>query len=257
MLITMAFFIVGATVGSLHLPWWLDLPNLGKVSLIESLGWIQGLLLQLLALAGLYMLARWIELKRHGDLLSLQTDIPRSGLSERLAIGPWSLWWGIAGLAILSFLTLVVAGHPWSITFAFGLWGAKLWAAIGGDPSSWSYWSAGYPAKALSSSVLADVTSVMNFGIILGAVLASALAGTFAPASKIKPNRVIAAVIGGLLLGYGARLAFGCNIGALLSGIASGSLHGWLWLVAGFSGSLAGVYLRVMMKLDPATGGKQ
>jgi hypothetical protein len=34
--------------------------------------------------------------------------------------------------------------------------------------------------------------------------------------------------VGGSLLGYGARLAYGCNIGAYFSGIASSSLHGWL-----------------------------
>ena len=113
----------------------------------------------------------------------------------------------------------------------------------------------GNPAKALSSSVLADTVSIMNFGIILGAVLASALAGKFAPPGKIKRNRLAAAIIGGLLLGYGARLAFGCNIGALLGGIASGSLHGWVWLVAGFTGSAVGVRIRVLMKLDPALRG--
>jgi len=42
---------------------------------------------------------------------------------------------------------------------------------------------------------------------------------------------VIGAVAGGLLMGYGARLAMGCNIGALFSGTASLSLHGWVfWL---------------------------
>jgi len=34
------------------------------------------------------------------------------------------------------------------------------------------------------------------------------------------------AVVGGLLLGYGARIAFGCNIGAYFTGIAFTSLHG-------------------------------
>ena len=52
------------------------------------------------------------------------------------------------------------------------------------------------------------------------------------------------AVLGGLLLGYGARLAYGCNIGAYFSGIASSSLHGWLWLVAAFLGSILGTRLR-------------
>ena len=53
-----------------------------------------------------------------------------------------------------------------------------------------------------------------------------------------------AAVGGGLLLGYGARLAYGCNIGAYFSGVASGSLHGWFWLVAAFAGSMVGTQLR-------------
>ncbi len=52
-----------------------------------------------------------------------------------------------------------------------------------------------------------------------------------------------AAVIGGLAMGYGARLAFGCNIGALFSGIASTSLHGWLWTVYALAGTRIGVRL--------------
>jgi hypothetical protein len=47
-----------------------------------------------------------------------------------------------------------------------------------------------------------------------------------------------------LLLGYGARIAFGCNIGAYFSGIGSTSLHGWLWFAAAFAGSILGTRLR-------------
>jgi hypothetical protein len=53
-----------------------------------------------------------------------------------------------------------------------------------------------------------------------------------------------------LLLGYGARLAFGCNIGALLGGISSGSLHGWLWLVAAFCGSILGINIKIWAGID-------
>ena len=51
------------------------------------------------------------------------------------------------------------------------------------------------------------------------------------------------------MLGYGARLAYGCNIGAYFSGIASGSLHGWLWLVAAFAGNWLGVAARPLFGL--------
>lgn len=251
MLITLAFFIVGATLGSAHLGWWLETPNLDKISIIDSIGWLPGLLIQLAVLAAMYVLVLKLEQKRHGDSAPLTGESDATPFTQRLIFGPWPLTWAVAGLAVFSLLTMLVAGHPWSITFAFGLWGAKLWAAVGGDPAAWVYWSGGYPAKALGASVLADTTSIMNFGIIAGAILASALAGKFAPPGSIKRNRLVAAVVGGLLLGYGARLAFGCNIGALLGGISTGSLHGWLWLVSAFVGSALGVRIRVMMKLDP------
>jgi uncharacterized membrane protein YedE/YeeE len=60
----------------------------------------------------------------------------------------------------------------------------------------------------------------------------------------VPPRSLLAAVVGGLMLGYGARLAYGCNIGAYFSGIASASMHGWLWLVGAFLGSVLGTYLR-------------
>lgn len=254
MLITLAFFIIGATVGSLHLPWWLALPSEGRISLIEQMGWLPGLLLQLVILAGLYYLIRFIEKKRHGNVQRLVSHEPQAPFLDRLVFGPWPVWWGVVGLVIFNLVTMLVVGHPWTIVFAMGLWGAKIWAALGGDVANWAYWSSGYPARALASSVLEDTTSLMDFGLILGALLAAALAGKFAPERKIRLNEVITAVIGGLLLGYGARLAFGCNIGALLAGISSGSLHGWLWLVSGFIGNIAGVYLRIAFKLDSPMG---
>ena len=153
-------------------------------------------------------------------------------------------------LAVGNFATLYLAGRPWGITSAFALWGSKIFAASGIDVASWGYWHSAERAKQLQESVFADITSVMDFGIILGALLASGLAGKFSPGWKVPPRSLIAAVIGGLLLGYGARLAYGCNIGAYFSGIASSSLHGWLWLVAAFIGSIFGTYLRPLFGLS-------
>ncbi len=251
MLVTLTFFVIGAVIGTAHLHWWLGLPDFGRISLIDSVGWGPALAVQLVVLAVLYVAARAAERRRYGQVAGLGSEVWRVNVAQRLVHGPWPLWWGALGLAALGLCTLLVAGHPWSITFAFGLWGAKIWQALGGDVASWPYWSTGYPAQALSRSVLADVTSLMDFGIILGAVLAAALAGKFAPDDRVPWNSLLAAVVGGLLLGYGARLAYGCNIGAMLAGISSGSVHGWLWLVSAFAGGIVGVRLRVLFRLDP------
>ncbi|MBI2017217.1 MAG: YeeE/YedE family protein, partial [Candidatus Rokubacteria bacterium] len=130
---------------------------LGKHSLIASLGWQTALVLQLVVLAGLYAFVRWLERQRHGDVRPLTNVTPEVRFVDRLVFGPWPLSWGVIGLSLLGLATLLIAGHPWSITFAFGLWGTKLWQALGGDISSWSYWSTGYPAQALDRSVLADL----------------------------------------------------------------------------------------------------
>jgi len=261
MLITLAFFIIGATIGSVHLPWWLELPNIGKVSIISEMGWLPALLSQLLVLAILYYLVRYMDIKRNNSLRSIvrplrhqlspsATELSAVPLSQKLVLGPWPLVWGVAGIALLNLFTMLISGHPWTIVFAFGLWGTKIWNALGGDISTWQYWANGYPARALNSSVLADTTSIMDIGIIIGSMLAAALAGKFAPQDKINRKRLITTIVGGLLLGYGARLAFGCNIGALLAGISTGSLHGWLWLVSGFCGSILGIYIKIWMGVD-------
>ncbi|MCK7606060.1 YeeE/YedE family protein [Geobacillus stearothermophilus] len=77
-------------------------------------------------------------------------------------------------------------------------------------------------------------------------MMAATLAGRYTkPVQWKRPTRMtIGALIGGLMMGYGARLAFGCNIGAYFGGIASFSAHGWAWFVFAFLGSLIGVKLR-------------
>ena len=252
MLITFIFFVIGATFATSHLDWWFALGDIGSYSIIKDMNWQIGLVAQLAVLAILYFVVMKIEQKRHGSIKPIPLTVDKGQVINRLLHGPWPISWGAIGIGLLGFATLIIAGHPWSITFAFGLWGAKIWTALGGDVTYWSFWQLGYPSRAIDQSVLLDTTSVMNFGLLLGAALASSLASKFAPPITIKFNRLMAAIIGGLLLGYGARLAFGCNIGALLAGISSGSLHGWLWLVAGFFGSYVGTHLRVIFKLDKA-----
>ena len=51
-------------------------------------------------------------------------------------------------------------------------------------------------------------------------------------------------LLAGLVMGYSSRLAFGCNVGAMLSGISTGSLHGWIWLPLAFAGTLIGLKIR-------------
>ncbi|WP_430317668.1 YeeE/YedE family protein [Pseudomonas nitroreducens] len=242
MLVTLLFFILGSVIATHHLGWWFALPSLPPTSIVQSLGLFPALILSLALFAGIAAVSVVLERRRHG-VLELIASNGEHG-AGRFLRGPWPLVWGAVALALLNFATLALAGRPWGVTSAFALWGAKAFESLGIAVDQWAFWQADANAKALAAPVWQDVTSVMDFGIMIGALLAAGLAGRFAPSLKIPARSLVAAVIGGLLLGYGARLAYGCNIGAYFSGIASGSLHGWLWLVAAFFGNTVGVRLR-------------
>jgi uncharacterized membrane protein YedE/YeeE len=248
MLATLAAFIAGSALGARHLPWWSAQPNLGSISLVERLGWAPALALSLAVMAAITGVTIWVERRRHGELVA-GGSTKRRGL-QRFLHGPWPLAAGAVALALGNFLTLYLAGRPWGITSAFALWGSKIAMATGVDVASWAYWQVPARAQALHESVFADITSVMDFGIVFGALLATGVAGKFQPSWKVPLPSLLAAIIGGLMLGYGARLAYGCNIGAYFSGIASSSLHGWLWLVAAFAGSIIGTQLRPLFGLS-------
>jgi uncharacterized membrane protein YedE/YeeE len=242
MLVTLLFFIVGSLIATHHVDWWFSLPSFPATSIVKSFGVIPALLMSLALFAVIALVTVKLEKRRHGDLEAAVTS-EHVGL-RRFLRGPWPLVWGAVGLALLNYATLALAGRPWGITSAFALWGAKVAGGLGVDVGSWPFWQLPANAKALAAPVWEDITTVMDIGIMLGAAVAAGLAGRFAPSLKIPTRSLIAAVIGGLLLGYGSRLAYGCNIGAYFSGIASGSLHGWLWLVAAFAGNAVGVRIR-------------
>lgn len=239
MLITLAFFIVGSVLGSWHWPLWQDVPGFSPVALSQTFGVLGGIAVSFVLFAAVYLCAASWEKRKHGAVES--TLISNS---PSLLRGPWPILAGGLALAAVNVATLLLAGRPWGVTSAFALWGAKLAGVVGLDVSSWAYWARPGQLASLNASILNDTTSVMNIGIMLGALLAAGLAGRFAPSFRIPGKSILAAVVGGILLGYGARIAFGCNIGAYFGGIASTSLHGWLWFVAAFIGSGLGTRLR-------------
>ena len=244
MLVTLLFFIIGSVTATHHADWWFGLPAFPATSIVQALGVIPALLSSLTVFGLIAGLTVIMEKRRHGQLQA-HLGSRHQGL-ERFLRGPWPLLWGAAALALLNYATLALAGRPWGITSAFALWGAKALNGLGVEVGAWAFWQAPANAKALAEPLWRDITTVMDIGIVLGALLAAGLAGRFAPNLNIPLRSLVAAVIGGLLLGYGSRLAYGCNIGAYFSGIASGSVHGWLWLVAAYAGNLIGVRLRPM-----------
>ena len=87
-------------------------------------------------------------------------------------------------------------------------------------------------------------TPILNFGIIAGALASALLAKQFKVRSA--PTRELSkAIIGGTLMGVGASLSFGCNIGGFFSAISALSMSGVAMMGGLMIGSLIGLKLLV------------
>lgn len=248
MFVTLLFFIIGTTIGAYHLPFWTDeMPAFEPISLATSTGLgYGGAWLVSIALFGLIAwITVIIEKKKKAPKMA---PLPTERGWKRIFRGSWPLFTAAIILAVLNAVTLMTRGTPWGITSAFALWGSKVAGTFGIDVESWGYWQ-GASAEVLQASIFADSTTILNFGVILGAFIASAAGGLF-KFTKVIPGNFMASVIGGLLMGYGARLAFGCNIGAYFGGIASFSLHGYIWGILAIAGTFLALYLRPLFGLS-------
>lgn len=224
-------FIAGSFLGSLHLNWWTALGSLPVYSVQSLLGVGNGLLATLVGLCILTGIAVFC-----------------ASPGKRMPVS--RLWWAAALVAGLAILNLIIAGQPWGVVYGLGLWGAKLAQAGGMDVALTSTWSSPANAERLTESLLTDVTTLTNIGLMTGALVIMQWRRTVAngrdepQVQTTKPGYWLLMLLAGVIMGYSARIAFGCNVGAYFSGISSGSLHGWVWFAAAFIGSALGIRLR-------------
>jgi hypothetical protein len=233
MLIALAFFIVGSVVGSLHLPAFLALGGIDPVIASRYFGAWGGLAVTLASLAAAAALVVAIARRRGANYTPSRTIVIGAIVIGAISIG-----------------VFLAGGHPWSVTFGFTVWGGKIAAALGFDLSGAEFWQWPGPKRALADSVLSDTSSLTDLGMIFGAMAAAAALRPFARTAWPPLGSLLAAAIGGLLMGWGARIGFGCNIGAFVGGVASGSLHGWIWFAAALAGCTVGIRLRPVFGLS-------
>ena len=224
---TLAGFVVGSALGAAHMGFWWSLPSLPAVTAQGLVGYGPAIALQLLALVAL-----WVVAGRFSQ-----------GKSVKLLV------WGGVLLALLNTATLVLAGKPWGETSAFALWGSKAAAGLGFDAQSWAYWQRPGFKGQLDRGLLLDTTSVMDAAILIGAAMTAAWAGLFRPTLGGSARAWLGALLGGIAMGYGARLSNGCNIGAYFSAISVGNISGWAWMVLALAGSWIGIQMRPLFDL--------
>lgn len=168
-----------------------------------------------------------------------------NSIYKRLFKNPWTYVGGAVMLSIFQIVNYILLGGGWGVSGVLANWGAWVAQLFGAHPETWTAFSTEAAQKGLQAGFLNNVVSLRDIGMIFGALLSTLLASQF-KFKKIKSvKQVVAAVLGGLLMGYGSRIAGGCNIGALYTGIASLSLSGWVFALFLFIGAWLGGKLLV------------
>lgn len=166
----------------------------------------------------------------------------------------WSPIPALLALGVASAYYFAITGTFWAVTGEFTRWGGHIAALLGFSPQQWSY----FQLIGLNGSPLERIDGVMIIGMFAGALCAALWAGNVQLRWPTSKRRLAQGLIGGIIAGFGARLAMGCNLAAFFTGIPMFSLHAWAFMLTTVIGAWIGVklcllpFLRTPLRLDTA-----
>lgn len=252
---SLPMFVVGSIVGV-----WMDFEFAktslsevgGHVYLPDSLGYIGALAVTLLGLLAVYAITRWYEQKRKAEGLYAveEWSADEKELPEQPADEPYKFfssrtfhtlfrtrWTFTTGAVLISFMfvfILITTKKSWGVTGVFAEWGIWVLNLVGIHLTHPAFDNAN---AAVEAGVINSGQGVRDVGIILGAAVALLLASRFVWNRQFSMRDASIYMLGGLFMGVGARLAHGCNVGNLFSGIGNLSLSGWVFGIALWAGA--------------------
>lgn len=192
--------------------WAPHIVNAPAIFLPAEMGWLLGVGANILLIIMVYLVA----LRREQNTTS-------STSSKYL--------WGAILLGVFNVIHYLVLDSAWSVTGAF-------------------YWLSELPMLFHAEDELLQVAlgpNLRNLGMFLGAALSVLLTKKFRLQKIRSAKQILKSILGGLLMGYGACIAGGCNVSAFFASAASLSLSAWVFLVFLFAGSFVGIKLLYKM----------
>ena len=161
----------------------------------------------------------------------------RSGLPWQRPIKPfWNPWWAGVALGLVLLLTFVLTGHGVGATGAT----TRLTAWLGAQAAPTATAANAYLGPLIQNgNPLSSWISWQVLGVALGALASAFSAGRVrvqldGEHSVGRSKRIVSALLGGLMAGFGARVAAGCTSGLGLSGAATLSIAAFVFLAVFF-----------------------
>lgn len=142
---------------------------------------------------------------------------------------------GIAGL--VSALYFGITGTVWAVTGEFTRLGEHMLEWFGVDVSDWAYFN----LVGMQGTPITRTDGWIVIGMLVGGLITILLSNSFKIRVPKQKRRLVQGFAGGIIAGFGARLALGCNLAAFFTGVPQFSFHSWIFMVATAIGTFFGV----------------
>lgn len=154
----------------------------------------------------------------------------------------WSPYVAGAGIGILSWLSFLISGKPIATSTTFARAGGMIEELLSGDKT---------PKRPYYEKIKLQVNWqwMLVVGVVIGSFLSAILSGDFQVGVWVPSLwesafgdstflRVSVAVLGGIILGFGARFAGGCTSGHGISGTLQLAVSSWISAIFFFIGGI-------------------
>lgn len=154
----------------------------------------------------------------------------------------WAPAPAVIAAGILSTYYFGITGTFWAVTGEFTRWGGQLLQLMGVHAEEWGY----YKLIHLEGTPLTRTDGMMIIGMFGGCFAAALWANNVKLRMPRNRIRIAQAIVGGIIAGFGARLAMGCNLAAFFTGIPQFSLHAWFFALATAVGTWFGARVTLL-----------
>jgi len=140
---------------------------------------------------------------------------------------------------ILSAVYFGITHTVWAVTGEFTRLGGHILEFMGVDVSDWAYFGLVH----MDGTTWTRTDGWIVWGMFIGALITILLSSNFKIRKPRQKRRYVQGFVGGIIAGFGARLALGCNLAAFFTGVPQFSLHAWIFIVATGAGTYLGAKL--------------
>lgn len=148
----------------------------------------------------------------------------------------WNPYVALILAGVISAVYFGITGTVWAVTGEFTRLGGHVLQFFGVDISGWAY----FDLVHMEGSSFSRSDGWIVWGMFIGALIMVLFSNNFKFRIPRQKRRLVQGLAGGIIAGFGARLALGCNLAAFFTGVPQFSFHSWIFIIATGVGSYLG-----------------